>query len=43
MAKNLLPLVDIHVGIPTPFAYDLVISNSYVTFFKAMYTMLRIF
>ena len=43
IAKNLFPLDEIHVGIPTPFDYDLFMSNSYVTFFRAMYTMLRIF
>lgn len=36
IAKNLLPLEDIQVGIPTPFVYDLFISKSYVTFFRVI-------
>lgn len=43
IAKNLFPLEDIQVGIPTPFVYDLFISKSYVTFFKVIQTILRIF
>lgn len=42
IAKNLLPVVDIQVGIPTPLVSELVISKSYDTFLSAMYIILRI-
>lgn len=39
IARNLLPLVEMHVGTPTPFDSELFISNSSLTFLRIMYTM----
>lgn len=39
MARNLLPEVEMHVGIPTPFGDYEYTSNNWLTFFNGIYSM----